>query len=89
MTIETKFDIDEEVVIDTLNHFKRGQPGGTVQEIYASVGTKGGHSDGVECLVRYSDGCEFFVNEDDLLTVAEFEEANQERFEGLLARSAG
>lgn len=89
MNIETKFDIDDEVVIDSLDHVRRGETGGTVQEIYVTVGTKGEHGDGIECLVRYEDGCEYFVNEDDLLTVSEFEEANQQRFEDGIARSAG
>lgn len=87
MNIETKFDIDDEVVIDTLGHPKRGETG-KVSEIYANVGTKGGHRDGVECLVQFESGHEFFIRDEDLLTVAEFEEANQQRFEGVIERSA-
>lgn len=87
MDITTKFDIDDRVVITTGTHGYDPDTYGdvlTVDRIQTTHGTRGGHDDGVQYLVKFPSWPakpHAWIDEDELQSEAEFENANQATFE--------
>jgi len=88
MTIETRFDLDDKVVIAPSNpnfHKDTYDEVGFVNRINTVHGTRGGHGDGTRYLLKFIDprpGDEMlWIDEEDLMSEGEFEAVRDAAYE--------